>query len=408
MQMRDGAHSSSLNRAWRTTIETRSVTGRRPANQDRCFAWSAPKVARVLVGVADGMGGYSGGEIASRILFERLDGLADDIVGVVDAGACRSLLAQPYRQACEELKIFAQSDPKLSDMGSTLACVALVDGRFVAANVGDSRIYWLHDGQLIQVTKDHTALQEALDRGAATDEPGIVAELSRALTRHVGAGGQVRVDVFPTPAGSYETRSSDVLLLCSDGLHGSVSDESIQFVLENASSPKVAADYLINLALSNGSTDNITVVVVGVGTWHCHGKRLPKCALASGSVITRLKRRGALIVALVLSICGLVGWLIGTSLHMAVHGTATPQVGVKRSERLAEPGALRASHRRVKIGTRHIPIAGSELNDSTLSAVVRRSPSAGAVRRDANQRHRPARVNSYTSSQPDTDPRKVN
>lgn len=204
-----------------------------------------------LFAVADGMGGHAAGAVASGLIVDGLSELEispDRSVEQLSAAIERVNLAV-YRAA--------EQDATLHGMGSTLVC-ALVDGRrYTAANVGDSRLYHLHDGVLSRVTIDHSLVEQFVLRGVITAEEARVHPQRNIITRAVGLCPSVYADIFER-----EWSAGDLLLLCSDGLHGTLSDDEIAEALRVDRPPEETCAALVQAALDHGATDNITAVLV--------------------------------------------------------------------------------------------------------------------------------------------------
>lgn len=236
-----------------TTLRFGSATdvGRvRQNNEDNLL------VASPLFAVADGMGGHAAGEVASGIAVQLLgDTFSRDRT---PAG-----LADAVRAANRAVWERAQQQPDLRGMGTTLTAVALVDddGQEVLAvvNVGDSRAYRLQQGQLEQLTEDHSLVEELVRSGRLSAEEAQVHPQKHVLTRVLGVDADVEVDCFRVIP--YE---GDRFLLASDGLFNEVDDRTIASVLRRTDDPDAAVAELVELAKGNGGSDNITVVVVDV------------------------------------------------------------------------------------------------------------------------------------------------
>lgn len=223
----------------------------RHSNQD--LALDGPD----LFAVADGMGGHAGGEVASNIAIETLRSTFG-----------RRPSAEGLRQAISEANaaVWRRSllDTELRGMGTTLTAAALVpssDGQdvVVLANVGDSRAYLYSDGQIAQVTADHSLAEEKVRQGELTEAEAAVHPHRHILTRALGVGPEVAVDLW-----ELRLQEGDRLLLCSDGLTNEVEDEAIAGVLRAVPEPEAAAVSLVTMANEHGGADNVTVVVVDV------------------------------------------------------------------------------------------------------------------------------------------------
>jgi len=203
-----------------------------------------------LWAVADGMGGHEGGEWASTQLVEELD--AVELPKEFDPA--RELVAEAIRKANRTILVEARKRGK--QMGSTIVALLVHDEHYAIVWVGDSRAYLLRDGELVQLSRDHTQVQEMVDRGIMRAEDAVNHPMGHILSRAVGVRDEVQVDqvtgeVFP----------GDVFLLCSDGLHGYVDEKEIARLLARGS-PERASEELVELTLQNGAPDNVTVIAV--------------------------------------------------------------------------------------------------------------------------------------------------
>jgi PPM family protein phosphatase len=203
-----------------------------------------------LVAVADGMGGHRAGEVASATALEALR-------AAITSG-------RPLRESIEDANeaVFTKSltDAELRGMGTTLTAATLVTGGILlVGHVGDSRAYLLRDGELRQVTEDHSLVEELVREGRLTADEAAVHPQRSIITRALGVDASVEVDVYPI-----ELAPGDRFLLCSDGLTGMVQFDDIAATLRRESDPERAASHLVDAANHAGGEDNITVVVVAV------------------------------------------------------------------------------------------------------------------------------------------------
>lgn len=216
----------------------------RPVNQDAVIC------SGTLIGVADGMGGHQGGEVASatlrELLIEQLKSKPCDI----------QTLASAVRIANRRIFIQSQENEHLRGMGTTLDVLWIGSESVYCAHVGDSRVYLLRDGQLKQVTEDHSMVMEMCRAGLITEEQAAHHPMRNIITRAVGTENSVEVDLISTAR-----RKGDVWLVCSDGLHGMVSNDDIADVL-NRYAPEEAAGELLSRAMAAGGLDNISLCVV--------------------------------------------------------------------------------------------------------------------------------------------------
>jgi serine/threonine protein phosphatase PrpC len=225
--------------------------GRMRKNNEDSYLSSQPVAA-----VADGMGGHSAGEVASAIAIEELAALGGRGPWENETAATDDL-KQAILRANRRIREMAASDRKLNGMGTTLVAL-LEDGDMVhVANVGDSRGYLLRQGELSQVTVDHSLVQELVDDGRLSPEDAERHPQRSVITRALGIDPEVEFDLF-----TYKLQVGDRLLLCSDGLSDVVEPAQIRKVLLRIPSAQRAARELIGVANEQGGPDNITVIVV--------------------------------------------------------------------------------------------------------------------------------------------------
>jgi serine/threonine protein phosphatase PrpC len=209
-----------------------------------------------VAAVADGMGGHSAGEVASAIAIEELAALRGRGPWENETAATDDL-KQAILRANRRIREMAAGDRKLNGMGTTLVAL-LEDGDLVhLANVGDSRGYLLRQGELSQVTVDHSLVQELVDDGRLSPEDAERHPQRSVITRALGIEPEVEFDLF-----TYKLQVGDRLLLCSDGLSDVVEPRQIRNVLLRVRNPDEAASRLIAVANEQGGPDNITVIVV--------------------------------------------------------------------------------------------------------------------------------------------------
>jgi serine/threonine protein phosphatase PrpC len=225
----------------------------RKINEDNCL----DRGGIGLWAVADGVGGGHAGDRASGLIVERLGALsppsdAASRIAAVDA-ALGDVNAQLRREAADGDRVIA----------STVAALLLSGRRFTCAWAGDSRVYLLRDGQLRQISRDHSAVQELVDLGVVSPEDAKYHPRANVVTRAVGAQDKLEVETTED-----EVRADDTFLLCTDGLTKMIEDDKIVGLLADRP-PPAAVKALIDATLDRGATDNVTVVVVKV-------KKLPE------------------------------------------------------------------------------------------------------------------------------------
>ena len=219
---------------------------------------------RLLV-VADGMGGHSSGDVASRMAVETVrdamkrffsDGARVPILGKVDPKASESAnrLAASVRLSNQIIYETARSKPQHQGMGTTIDCVLIHQDGAAIAHVGDSRVYLVRNDALNQLTEDHSLLGEQKKQGTLAAGEG--ARLQNILTRALGVDADTEVDIIET-----DLRPGDFLVACTDGLNKVVPDSRILETVGRMKTPKMIAEHLVDLANAGGGVDNTTVVV---------------------------------------------------------------------------------------------------------------------------------------------------
>lgn len=234
---------------------------KRPHNEDS--AVTDPGLGLALV--ADGMGGYKAGEVASAIAAKVvLDGVRDgqskhqfSALGGGGASVESRLIKESIQTANQYIFQTANEIPQCQGMGTTIVVALFSHNRVTIAHVGDSRIYRLRAGELKQVTNDHSLVQELIDRGFFTPEEAQANTPKNLVTRALGIDEHVEIDVQ-----ELATQPNDIYLLCSDGLNDMVNDEEIRLTLSKYSANLAeAAHELVRLANAGGGKDNISVVL---------------------------------------------------------------------------------------------------------------------------------------------------
>lgn len=208
--------------------------------------------------VADGMGGYSAGEVASRLLVEAV---TRALPPVPDAEKGTERLTAAIAAANESILEESKAHADYSGMGTTVVLLEHAGDSLYWAHVGDSRLYRLRDGQLRRITRDHSLVADLVEQGSITEAEARVHPKRNLLTRAVG----VEEKVVPE-TGRLSSRKGDIYLLCSDGLTNMIDDERIRDVLLTKENGKAAA--LCELALEAGGQDNITVITAEVNEAH--------------------------------------------------------------------------------------------------------------------------------------------
>ena len=222
-----------------------------------------------LLVLADGMGGYNAGEIASGIAVKTVTGMIRDSVeretrGLIDAetGLTRQsiVLRDAIARANKIIHQTAASQPQCEGMGTTIVACLFFDNRVSIAHVGDSRLYRLRNDQLERLTMDHSLLQELVDRGFYSPEEAERSTNRNYVTRALGVEPTVSVEVREDAV-----HKGDIYVLCSDGLSDMVEDEDIHLTISTFSANlATAGEQLIRLSNDNGGRDNVSIVMAHV------------------------------------------------------------------------------------------------------------------------------------------------
>lgn len=214
---------------------------------------------RLLLMVADGMGGHSRGDVASRIAVQTIALTLLPLLTSereISRAAYHEQLQAAVQDANRAIISEAQDHPECEGMGTTLS-LGIVDRRTLhVANAGDSRTYIVNRREICQVTRDHSVVQEMLDRGELLPEEARHHPRKNVITMALGVYDEVAPDI-----GCLTLEPGDNVLVCCDGLINHVEDEDIQRVVVEASDPQTACDVLVALANKGGGTDNISVIV---------------------------------------------------------------------------------------------------------------------------------------------------
>ena len=226
----------------------------RPNNEDTFLI--KPDIGFCLV--SDGMGGAAAGELASRIFTETaLEVFSADS----DQSENRTLekVKKAFRSAHEKILEYVRDNPHHEGMGCTAELIAFYEHGFLIGHIGDSRIYRIRNGQLKQLTKDHSLVQDQIDQGLITPEEAKKHSLRNVILRAVGINENLALDILKG-----KTYSGDLFLLCSDGLTDMIDDHLIGQVLYSEIALPQKTEKLIEMAISTGGRDNITVVLAEI------------------------------------------------------------------------------------------------------------------------------------------------
>jgi protein phosphatase len=245
-----------------------SVTdpGRVRGHNEDCVE-SRPEAGIVVL--ADGMGGYNAGEVASGMATSNIaSGLAaawtQTVLKKLDRDAAialsQSILQTETAKANKAIYEAAQKDPHCAGMGTTLVACLFYDNFLTVGHIGDSRLYRMRADAMEQVTRDHSLLQEQIDSGLITKEDARSSHNKNLVTRAVGIDPEVDAEI-----NTYDVQEGDIYLLCSDGLNDMIEDEEIQMTLiALRSNLELTAQQLVQSANDAGGRDNVSVILVRV------------------------------------------------------------------------------------------------------------------------------------------------
>ncbi len=238
-------------------------TGRVRDHNEDAIAWD-PEIG--LFVLADGMGGYNAGEVASGIAAKTVSSIVREAYAVQDLdGADKAtglrrvsiLLRDAIARANKIIYQTSRTQPQCEGMGTTLVAALLYDNRITVAHVGDSRLYRLRSERLERLTLDHSLLQELVDRGFYSPEEAQRATNKNYVTRALGVEPSVEVEIHEHPV-----QKGDIFILCSDGLSDMIEDEDIHLTITTfGANLDTVAKQLIQLANDNGGRDNVSVVI---------------------------------------------------------------------------------------------------------------------------------------------------
>jgi serine/threonine protein phosphatase PrpC len=245
-------------------IEAASLTdvGRQRSNNEDSFLYWEPdsdadfRLKGRLAIVADGMGGYEGGQEASRLAVETVRSVYDNAFG----GSPQETLVGAMEAAHQNIQRFAQEHPQFYGMGTTCTALSIVGNQLIFAHVGDSRLYLIRGESISRLTRDHSYVGRLVETGIVRSEDAESHPQRHILTAALGSGRDVtpHIPEHPTPLDE-----GDILLLCTDGLWGVVSDSDLARVVQN-NPPAEACQKLVAMALDRGGPDNITLLVLRV------------------------------------------------------------------------------------------------------------------------------------------------
>lgn len=239
----------------------------RKENEDFLISFQPPTRDYAFTIVADGMGGHTGGAVASRLAATSTADYLKDQLRLVNIGEgeeifdqLEKILEQAINHGNQQLLDYKLTHPQLADMGTTLVAAIIINQHLVVANVGDSRAYLYIEEKLQQMSKDHSVVQELIDSGALTEESAKTSDIRNQLTQAVGTGNTLSINF----AQQYLAHPA-LLLLCSDGLTEYMETDQLEKELSKGLPASQSCHRLIETANQQGGKDNITVAILEYG-----------------------------------------------------------------------------------------------------------------------------------------------
>lgn len=217
---------------------------------------------RYLFILADGMGGHNAGEVASHL---GVKSVAEKLISILldtskskdkDDQDYSSVLKLSIKEANKAILDYVKKNPSCEGMGTTLTCAILIDQKLLIGHVGDSRVYLINKNEIVQITKDHSYVQELVDKGGITPEEAKSHRQKNVITRVVGVYDDVDADIFERTLWQ-----EDNILLCCDGVTDIIDDQEIKKIVLKNNNPQESCDELVKLANDRGGPDNISVIL---------------------------------------------------------------------------------------------------------------------------------------------------
>ena len=331
----------------------------RAGNEDGFFVSEAWPV----FAVADGMGGHAHGEVASALAMEAIATFAQPLA-TIDPGELATQLHDAVQAANAAIFSQASSQDARNRMGTTLVLATIRGDRLYFAHIGDSRLYLLRGEVFTQLTRDHSRVQAMVDNGEISPEEAAIHPLRHQITRVVGGDDRVSPDIA-----SQALEPGDAILLCTDGLSGSVTNERIKAILATELGAQQTAEALVDAALAAGGPDNITAVVVN----YQRPRELPVATSAlKGAHHRAAYRRSMLysILALLLVLGAIFTWgythpryMIGVDTrNMLTLYKSWPALPMLHKQRVPAPGVLPITYTDAQPYLKYHPLNGDMRN----------------------------------------------
>lgn len=235
-------------------INSISLKGKFHPNNEDSF-----RVGSNYIIIADGMGGESSGDIASKITVNRIANDLDSVLNENNGNiSIMTLMRDSIMNADAEIATYIEKNPESDGMGATVVIAIFHDNKMHLAWCGDSRCYVYKNGLLTSLSKDHSYVQELIDANEISIEDSFSHPDNNLITRYVGGGNNVCIPEYIT----YCVSESDILIFCSDGLSGYCRNEEICYTIASNNHPNALPKELLDLSIQNGSEDDITVVTL--------------------------------------------------------------------------------------------------------------------------------------------------
>lgn len=228
----------------------------RKVNQDSVLCLTSPvgDLPNLFI-VADGMGGYNGGDVASGYTIDNIQSYLDRHRG----GSLITTLHEAISDTNSGLRQKAKENPELTGCGTTLVLATIIGGTLHVANIGDSRLYLVHEGVIRQITEDHSLVEAMVKKGELERSQARFNPHKNMITRALGSEPVVEADFFEV-----EVKQGDRVLLCSDGVSNMMDDSAIQGIMNDDHDPEKACRILTETARANGGRDDMTAVVINI------------------------------------------------------------------------------------------------------------------------------------------------
>lgn len=227
----------------------------RSENQDCVWYISPSGLGYGILALCDGMGGAKAGSVASEIALNAFTrGLSDNIASMKRNDILEQSIIDSVNASNEKVYNYSLTDLKYDGMGTTLVAAVFKGKKCYVVNIGDSRAYLISKKSIVQITRDHSFVEEMVVKGILTKEQARKHPKRNVITRALGVDKTVQCDIFTPKVGK-----DDVLLLCSDGLSNTLTDEEILEIVQKKDSLSDIGEGLLDLTLSRGAPDNVTV-----------------------------------------------------------------------------------------------------------------------------------------------------